>query len=168
MMSDPIPQGRLQQLLFPFMRLHPQRYRKFKQVLARPSIPGETIVSVTSTAVETINTASAGDFVVENMTEAREQYLVSHEKFLQRYVLAGIRDGGWSLYDPLGEIVGLEIEAQVLALLDCPSPFSIIAPWNAEQIAEFGDFLVTPPDFSEIYRIARDEFIQTYRVEIPG
>jgi hypothetical protein len=163
-MSLPIPQIRLKEVLLPVMRQNRRRYGKFLQVLARPAIPGETILSVTSTGVETINVATGGDLVIQNLTQARELYVISYPKFVQRYTFAGEHDSEWSLYDPIGEVFALEIDSDVIERLECSSPFLLVAPWNAPQTAQCGDFLVSPLCFSEIYRIGREEFFQTYRL----
>ncbi|HKA07819.1 MAG TPA: hypothetical protein VKD71_11220 [Gemmataceae bacterium] len=163
-MNTPIPQERLQELLLPILREQQRRYRKFRQVLARPATHGEQVVSVTSRGVETVNVATTGDVVVRNPTRANELYVVSHAKFVQRYTLVAEREDGWSLYDPVGEVFALEIEPEVISLLGCASSFEIMAPWNAPQKAQRGDFFVTPPCFSEVYGIGREEFFETYHL----
>jgi hypothetical protein len=159
-----VPQALVQKLLMSVLEEHGKRYRKFQQILARPAEAGEIVVSITSSAVETWNTAREGDFVVQNLTEAMEIYIVSGSKFSKRYTLVGEEDDGWKRYRPHGDVFALEIKTEIMDLLERTSPFVIEAPWGEPQRVELNDFLVTLPDYSEIYRIARQEFFQTYRL----
>jgi hypothetical protein len=38
-----------------------------------------------------------------------------------------------------------------------------VAPWGESMIVKPGDYLVTPPEKNEIYRIAQKEFEETYK-----
>ena len=163
-LQDPVPQEFMQKWLMPILRQRCERYRKFQRILARPAEVGEVVVSVTSSGVETENRACQGDFVVRNLTAAMEDYIVSSSKFFERYTFVAEEENGWRLYQPRGEVFALEIQMVVLVLLSRTSPFEIMAPWGEPQRAELGDFLVAPPDYSEIYRIARQEFFQTYKL----
>jgi hypothetical protein len=164
--QDPVPQAFVRKLLLSLLQERGKRYRKFQQILARPAAAGELVVSITSSGVETKNTACQGDFVVRNLTEAMEAYIVSGNKFSARYTLVAEEGDGWKRYQPRGEVFALEIKAEVIGLLGRTSPFEIEAPWGEPQRAELNDFLVTPPDCSEIYRIARQEFLQTYKLVV--
>jgi len=162
----PIPQALVQELLIPVLQQRGKRYRKFQQILARSAVKGEVVVSITSSGVETSNTASDGDFVVMNLTGARETYIVPEHKFFARYSLVTEEEDGWKRYHPRGEVIALNIEVEILNLLERTSPFEIQAAWGESQLAELSDFLVTPPDCSEIYRIGRREFFETYQLII--
>jgi hypothetical protein len=159
-----VPQALVQKLLMSVLQKRGKRYRKFLQILARPAETGEIVVSITSSGVETRNTARDGDFVVQNLTEAMEIYIVSGSDFSERYTLVGDAGGGWKRYRPHGVVFALEIRTKILNILDRTSPFLIEAPWGESQRVELNDFFVTPPDFSQIYRISRQEFFQTYRL----
>ena len=154
--------------VLPLIRDSNRAYRKFQQVQARPARPGEVIKSLTDDGEETTNTAGTGDVVVRNLTEAREEYIIGQAKFLQRYSEIRPVDGTWTLYDPKGEVLAIEISRELTGQLDVGAEFYIEAPWGSEQLAREGDMFVSPlPDLDEVYRIARKEFEETYRLKVP-
>jgi hypothetical protein len=151
--------------LLPVIRDEGRHYRKFQRVHARPAVEGEVVISVTDAGEETRNTAARGDMVVRNLTEAQEEYLVDPKKFADLYCEVAAVDKSWKLFDPIGEIRAIEISRNVTSLLGVGEEFFLMAPWGTEQVAMEGDFLVAPlPDLDEVYRIARSEFDQTYRL----
>ena len=164
--EDPVPQAFVRKPLLSLLQERGKRYRKFQQIPARPAAAGEVVVSITSSGVETRNTACQGDFVVRNLTEAMEAYIVSGNKFSARYTLVAEEEDGWKRYQLRGEVFALEIKVEIIGLLGRTSPFEIEAPWGEPQRVEPNDFLVTPPDCSEIYRIARQDFLQTYKLVV--
>lgn len=164
--SLPITQDRLMDNILPLINDHGKVYEKFQQVHARMADKGERIISTTSAGEETINFAKPGDMVVENLTDARELYLVGSIKFAERYRKVRAVDDCWALYKPLGEVRALEISPEVMTQLDVDDEFYINAPWGERQIACARDYLVSPcPASDEIYRIGRLEFEQTYRMK---
>jgi len=159
-----IHQNTLSDKVLPLIVSRSQRFEKFQPVRARPARSGETVVSYTQDGRETTNTAAASDFVVENQTGAKEQYIVPQEKFEARYKLLESDDQAWSVYSPLGEILAIKVDAKIVKILKQRDSFYIYAPWNSPQRVRLGDYLVTPlPESKEIYRIANEEFRQTYR-----
>jgi tetratricopeptide (TPR) repeat protein len=161
----PVRQQTLMDQVLPMIREQSCRYRKFQQVHARPAAVGEVIVSTTSDGEETTKTASAEDYVVKNLTEAREQYLVGKSKFETRYVFLEAVDDRWGLFDPVGEVLGTEITRDLTVMLGVGGEFFIMAPWGSEQLAREGDMLVAPlPSLDEVYRMARKEFDETYKL----
>jgi hypothetical protein len=164
--SLPIEQDVLMDEVLPLIRAANKQYKKFQQVHARPATPGETITSVTDDGEETTNTAGADDMIVRNLTEAEEMYIVGKKKFMTRYAPLEPVDGEWTLYDPLGEVMALEITRELTDRFNVGEAFYIIAPWGSEQLAREGDKLVSPlPDLDEVYRIARKEFGETYQLK---
>lgn len=164
--SLPVSQARLMSEVLPLIKSSNCRYRKFQQVHARPAVQGEVVTSTTADGEETTNTAEAGDMLVKNLTEAQELYLVGKAKFLNRYSEVEPVDDTWTLYAPEGEVLAIEISRELTAQLDVGGEFYIMAPWGSEQLAREGDMFVSPlPDLDEIYRIARKEFGETYRLE---
>lgn len=157
-----VGQSELQRKLLPRLRAEGKRYRKFREVHARKATAGETIVSVTGDGRETENAAKAGDWVVRNTTQAREQYVVSGEKFASRYRFVEDLGDGWGRYLPLGEVLAVEVDGAVLELLGKSTTFYIEAPWGEPQRVRQGDELAAPPALDEVYRIARAEFRETY------
>lgn len=149
--------------VLPLIRDAARKYRKFRQVHARPAVPGEVVVSTTSSGEETRNTAKRDDVVVKNLTGAGEMYLVEKDKFDARYRCVEEVADEWKLYDAVGEVLAIEISRDLTAMLGVGGEFSIMAPWGSEQIAREGDMFVAPlPALDEVYRVARKEFAETY------
>ncbi|MDH3431029.1 MAG: hypothetical protein OEQ14_13580 [Gammaproteobacteria bacterium] len=151
--------------VLPAVRAEGGRYCKYQRVHARPAIKGEVVISVTEDGEETRNTAAAGDVVVRNLTEAQEEYLVDAATFAARYRELKKVDELWKLYDPIGEILAIEISQDVTSLLGVAEEFYLMAPWGTRQKATVGDFFVAPlPELDKIYRVAKSEFEQTYEL----
>lgn len=160
----PVPQLLLMKTILPNILASAKKFEKFQQIHARPATPKEVVVSITADGEETTNTASAGDYVVKNLTKAAERYLVSEEKFEARYQYVSDLEDGWKLYDPIGEVYAIEITREITSELTVGEEFYIMPSWNSEQFAQEGDLLVSPlPSLDEVYRIARAEFEETYR-----
>ena len=149
--------------LLPLLQSKGRVFQKNKNVLARRAQAGELIATHTADGLETINTAGEGDFIVRNQTAAGEEYVVPAHKFAQRYELYRTTGGEWLEYVSKGRIVAIEITSELLQTLDLPLEFHFEALWKEDMVARAGDFLASPSDFSEIYRIARKEFFETYR-----
>ncbi len=137
-------------------------FRKYKKVYARKAAEGEEIITVTNDGVETSNTANEGDYVIKNQTGAQEMYIIGGEKFNKRYRLLGEAEEEFSEYQPIGKVIGLELTPAMLTELGFQSEFVFMAPWGEKMVAKQGDYLVSPPGFEEVYRIARKEFFETY------
>jgi hypothetical protein len=164
MTEGAVSQERLLEQLLPLLRTGGPVFRKHRCVMAREAVIGEVVVSTTSAGVETVNTAREGDYVVMNLTQARETYIVRGSTFRERYELDQALDE-WSRYRPLGRVIALEVSEPLLTLLQVQSPFYIEASWQALQTAMVGDYLACPLDLREIYRIGREEFDETYVAE---
>lgn len=159
-----IPQKDLIKLLMPDLVSNDMHFKKFKSIKARNAVAGEKIVSYTSDGRETEKVARQGEYVVENQTSANELYIVSKEKFEQRYRLKTDLDGTWSEYDPLGEVKAVKVDNELMILLNQKGSFHIYAGWGSPQRVERDDYLVAPlPNPKEIYRIGRQEFEETYQ-----
>src|SRR5262245_7932211 len=161
-----VSQAHLMEHVLPLLRRDGSVYRKHRCVMARPALVGEVVVSTTAAGQETVNTGSEGDYVVQNLTTARELYIVRGKTFHERYELEQSLDI-WNRYRPIGQVIGLEVREALLVRLSLPSPFYIEASWKQLQVTILGDFLVCPLDGREIYRIARQEFGETYVAATP-
>jgi hypothetical protein len=162
--SLPVSQDALMSDVMPLIKAANEKYRKFQKVHARPADPGEVITSTTADGEETTNRAGADDMVVKNLTEAREQYIVGKNKFESRYTPVEAVDDKWTLYAPLGEVMAIDISREITDSFDVGAEFYIVAPWGSEQLSREGDKFVAPlPGLDEIYRIARQEFDETYQ-----
>lgn len=166
--SLPVAQEHLMKAVLPLIKATDRHYKKFRQVHARPAVPGETIVSELADGEETAKTARDNEMVVRNLTEAQEEYIVGKEKFANLYSEIEPVDDKWTLYAPLGEVLAIEISRDLTTELNVGEEFYIIAPWGSEQLAKEGDLFVTPAaKMDEVYRIARKEFEETYKLKDP-
>ncbi|MEM8528874.1 MAG: glycosyltransferase [Bacteroidota bacterium] len=141
-------------------------YEKNKNVFARKAKGGEQIVTTTADGKETQNTAEKGEYIITNQTDAKEQYIVESKDFQEKY--DWLRDVGEEKaeYRAKGEILALELTSSVLQQLNLQSPFQFVADWGEEMIAKEGDFLAQPlKGEAEVYRIARKEFFETYKLK---
>lgn len=163
-MNHTISSEDLNHLFLPVLGAQGGHYRKFTTIRARAALTGETIVTRTNDGKETENTANQDDLVVENDTEAKEQYIVSAKKFANRYQLIRELDELWSEYQAVGEILAIEVDQDTITTLGGDSEAIIEAPWGGTQPVKKGDYLATPlPAKNEIYRIAAEEFAATYQ-----
>ncbi len=158
-------QGKFLESMTPHFKQSGTLYRKYKKIYARKAIRGEKIQTITADGLETSNTAKEGDFIVKNQTDAQEMYIMGSKKFNERYRLLGEADEDFSEYEPLGKVIGLELTPDLLTELRLDAEFEFIAPWGEKMVAKKGDYIVTPPDHSEVYRIARKEFFETYELD---
>lgn len=141
-----------------------QNYEKYKEIDARKVVVEEEIETITGDGLETKNLAKPGDYIVRNTTKAKEMYVLKSEKFEKRYVYKERLDDKWNIYKSIGEIKGVEVDTQLLEELDAPEEFYFMAPWGEKMVVKKGDYLVSPLNYSEIYRIAKKEFFETYRL----
>jgi len=137
----------------------------FKKILARTATEGEKIVTITNDGVETINHAKNGDYIVKNQTVAGEMYIVPKSKFEERYEFLNESENGFSEFSSHGRIFAIEMNKENLEFLKQPNEFKFIAPWGENMIVKENDYLATPLNYKEIYRIARKEFFETYQLD---
>lgn len=164
--TPPVTQAELAEKVLPLIKRASREYEKFQRVYARPATPGEIIVSITHDGTETTNTAKPDQMVVRNLTGAQEEYIVSDSTFGKRYSRIESIDDEWSAYAPMGEVMAIEITKNLIDELRVEKEFFIAAPWGSEQRVREGDMFVAPlPDLEKIYRIARKEFDETYRLK---
>ncbi len=155
-------QEEVKDLLIPILEKEGSCFRKFLSIKAKQAIPGETVITKTSDGVETSNVAKTGDWLVENQTEAKERYLVSDKAFEEKYEFVEA-EGEWKIFRPKGKILGIQFEKEVFHRKSIPEELEFQAPWGEKMKLRKGDYLVCPPDKSEVYRIAKKEFEETYK-----
>lgn len=142
----------------------PEYIRNLKKVYARSGKLNEEILTYTSDGLETKNIVKKGDMVVQNMTNAKEQYIVPLVKFNKKYSFYKKYNDEWSIYMPKGEIKAVLVDKKLLKELGInEKEFYIKTAWNEKMIVKENDYLVSPIDMSEVYRIAKTEFFETYR-----
>lgn len=147
--------------LLPIMKKNGSCFQKFLKIKAKPADPGSWVITQTTDGIETKNQAKPGDWLVENQTEAKEQYLVSEKSFEEKYSFLEKR-GEWGIYAPKGKILAVEFNEK-LGAKNLPKQLVFEAPWGEKMRLRIGDYLVCPLDKSEIYRIAQKEFLETYQ-----
>ncbi|WP_068793274.1 hypothetical protein [Brevibacillus laterosporus] len=163
--NDPISQQDMISLLQPKLEKAPT-YEKFTRVFAKEAVGGEKIATITKDGVETENTAAAKDMIVKNQTEAKEMYILKPDKFAKRYKQIGEVKDGFKEYQAIGEIKAIEVTSDLLKEANIPTKeFYFLAAWEEKMIVKEGDYLVSPLDYSEVYRIAKQEFFETYRLK---
>lgn len=139
-------------------------YRKSGTFLMRQADPGESILTIVAGKLETLKTAGADDIVLVNITigSSAERYIIAREMFDKRYDLeAGtIRLDGfeWRMASARGKIRGFFYAGP---------PIFITAPWGEQMMVQAGDFIGNPVGgkASDIYRVEREAFQLTYRLE---
>ena len=132
-------------------------YEKNITAWVRKAEDGEKITTNTSDGKETENVAKEGDFVVQNNTQAKEEYIISGEKLSKRYVKISDAQkymGGfhWVQYKAVGKVNAIQYSGQDIKFK---------APWGEDMALKNGDMLAST-DGKEVYRIALSEFKQTY------
>jgi hypothetical protein len=151
--------------MLPILQSEGKVFKKFRNVFAREAREGEEIQTITGDGLETTNTAKAGDFIIKNQTDAEEMYIIGAEKFHARYDFLKEGPDGFSVYSAKGKVLGIKVNEELLKQLNLPDEFYLIAPWGEKMIVKSSDYLVSPLDYSEVYRIARKEFFETYQLE---
>jgi len=147
----------------PLLERHGGLYQKKARVFARLARAGESVDTVTSDGLETTNVASSDAMMlVQNQTTAGERYLVPAGLFARRYRHLRAISDGWAEYESVGRIRAVELTSELLEQLGLPAEFEFSAPWGSPMVARQGDFLAGPEPLSEVYRIARAEFEETY------
>ena len=146
----------------PLMEQQGKRFKKKSLIRAKKAEPGLVVITRTSDGIETKNTAEKGDWLVENQTSAKESYLIKAETFEKKYTLMDSLGNGWGCYRPIGEIYALKVTAEDLNYFGAKSVMEFQAPWKESIVVKPGDFLVIPLDKTEIYRVAKKEFTETY------
>lgn len=157
-------QEQIKELMLPILKNEGKQYEKFLPVIAKVATKIETIQTITSDGLETQNTAQPGDIIVQNQTQAGEKYIMQNEKFHARYELLETLEGDFARYKPTGKAIGIEITPRFAKQHNLELPFEFMASWGAPMILKENDFLVSPLDFRSVYRIARKEFFETYRL----
>lgn len=134
-------------------RVH--KYRKVGTVLARLASPGEIVTTVIDGVKETTNIAGKDSIVVRNTSGKGEFYVLTKNKFYDRYKADGPISTKWTRASPTGTCWAFEYVGE---------PFTFMAPWNEPMIVESGDFIaVNPKNEDDIYRIEKNVFRKTYK-----
>ncbi len=150
-------------LFYPILKSDGKKYFKHKKVKARIASDQEIIHTDLQGQRETTNKAIPGDYIVKNATKSKEQYIIKPEVFEKRYHKIKTYKNGWSLYQSIGEVIAVKLNNNLIRQLDLPDKFQITPDWNSPQTIGLNDYIVMPPDESEIYGIEENAFKETYR-----
>lgn len=160
-----VSQDILKSIILPILDSKGLTYQKMANVLARKAKNKEKIITRTSDGIETINTANEGDYVVQNQTDAREEYLMDKQNFEKRYEkIRDNRGDEYAEYKSKGKIRAIEFNQKIMEQLGTAHEFYFEAPWKEQMVIKFGDFFVKPVDNQEVYRVAQKEFGETYQL----
>lgn len=135
----------------------PELYKKSGSFDARLGKAGEHIVTTIDGEDETKKTVKDGEIVIKG--PKGEMYVVSEEKFRQRYEVDKEPTDEYQKYKAVGLIRAYEYAGD---------EFKFIASWDEEMICKPGDFLASPVKdaedtaYPEVYRIERSVFDETY------
>jgi hypothetical protein len=164
-----LSQEEILQLLYSHISSTGQNYSKFKSIFARPGIVGEKITTVVASGKETEVIVQQNKIVIRNQTLAQEEYVVGEDKFNYRYeennepVPADLKQRGYRSYTPKGKIKAI-VAHTVFA--ENVTEIQFTASWNELMVCKKDDLLAIPIGTKpEIYRIAIEEFLETYKVE---
>jgi hypothetical protein len=160
-----ISQEDMKALFLPLLQEKGAIFIKKQNIWAREAEAGEVIITVTNDGLETSNIANQGDMLVRNQTDAKEIYVMSKDSFSERYLKVENAVSGeieFEEFTAIGKIYALCIDKQLLTTLNLENAFYFEAPWSSNMICKEDDYLACPPDFSQVYRIARKEFFETY------
>jgi len=149
--------------MVPILKSEGKIYKKFKKVYAKEVFTGEEIQTITSDGLETTNIAKSGDFIIKNQTDAEEMYIIGAEKFHARYDFLTEGEDGFSEYAAKGKVVAIVMNDNLLKQLEIGEECYFIAAWGEEMVVKKDDYLACPLDYSEVYRIAKKEFFETYK-----
>ncbi|MBA4299106.1 hypothetical protein SAMN03080617_01988 [Algoriphagus alkaliphilus] len=146
----------------PLMESQGKRFKKKSLIRAKKAEPGMVVVTRTSDGIETRNTAEKGDWLVENQTSAKESYLIKADTFEKKYTMMDSLGNGWGCYRPKGEIYAMKVCTEDLNEFSTEGLMEFQAPWKESIVVKPGDYLVISLEKSEIYRVAKKEFLETY------
>ena len=158
-------QKEIQELFIPLLKSKGKVFQKAKNIYARPAKKGELIITITKDGVETQNRVTKpNSFIVQNQTRAGEEYIVTGNNFNKKYTFLRAAKNGYAEYQSTGKIVVVKLTKSLWQQLEFPpKQLHFEAPWGEPMMLKLYDYMVTPLDYSEVYRIARREFWETYK-----
>lgn len=132
---------------------------KFQRLEAVQSKGGEEVETVGSDGnVETKRTTKKGDWIVNNVSNKDNRWIISDETFKKKYEKEA--DG---IYKPKG---GLMLAAKIA---DCTDKDVEFAPpnWGGDTITVKNDgwFMKDPSNEKDIYAISKKDFDSTYKIK---
>lgn len=140
-----------------FKKLPYRTYEKFGKFNFEVSQNIQEVVTLIDGEVETTNIARIGDYIITGVSG--EKYVLTLEKFVKNYEVE-------EFYHPeLKGIAKVKPQPRFAAQWHIEEQLVFTAPWGEEMICNQGDYLVAAQDFSEVYRIEKSVFEQTYKLK---
>lgn len=127
---------------------------KFQRIQVRAGVPGEEITTIASDGTkETRNTVHEGDFVVHNVGNPDNQWIIDAKTMMKKYEPVPGEEG---IYKPKGGPM------KVYALSE---PIEFTAPWGEKMRVEADGYILQDPDNpKDAYGISRKDFEATYKI----
>ena len=138
-------------------------YAKKTLTIAKKAQLGTQVITETSDGQRIEASAKPGDWLVENQSEKREQYLMSAAIFNKKYSLQQAIGNGWAAYRSLIPVYGLKLTAKDLTHFGNTRQLEFYGPREKSILLHPGDYLIIPTDQSEVYRVTAKEFEETYK-----
>jgi len=138
----------------------PVRARKVGFVAARKAA-ARKVVETRWNGKETSNTANAGDWIVTNLTPARDVLRDGEGRENTYVVVAGRFTDLYERAEGSNDFGDIHRAKGVVSALELPGGFDIVAPWGERQIGAAGYLLLNG---SEVYGASREAFEATYEV----
>ena len=82
--------------------------------------------------------------------------------FSKKYSLHQALGDGWGAYRAKGEVFAKQLTSKEILDFTGPNDFDFEGPQNKTVSLRPGDYMIIPIDKSEVYRITKKEFEQTY------
>ena len=149
--------------IFSFFESQPREwFKKRGLVLFRPAIQNETVLTIVVGKLEAIKTAGANEMILRNIElgSSAETYIIDKAVFDKRYEIQPKQ------YTIDGQTWTEAIAKGIIeAFCYHGGTFEFVAPWDELMLCEDGDHMARPegPNKSDIYRIEKNAFAQTYR-----
>lgn len=145
-----------QEIIEGFKRLPYKTYEKFGKVQFETSQSVQEVVTSINGQEETRNTAQIGDYIITGVSG--EKYVLTPKKFMQNYEIEE-----YSYFNMTGT-AKVQPQPRFAAQWNLENQLIFTAPWGEQMICNQGDYLVAAQDFSEVYRIEKSVFEQTYKL----
>jgi hypothetical protein len=145
-----------QEIIEHFKKLSYKTYEKFGKFNFEVSQDVQEVVTSIDGEVETTNIAHVGNLIITGIKD--EKYVLTLAQFIQNYEIE-------EFYHPeMKGIARVKPQPRFAVQWNLEDQLIFIAPWGEKMICNEGDYLVAFQDFSEVYRIEKSVFEQTYKL----
>jgi hypothetical protein len=126
--------------------------------ITKDNIPESECITTYLRGFETRKSVKVGDMCVCGVSG--ETYVMSYSSFMQNY----IRADGSDYLKPPHDAVPNPLQPRIYAEYNGVN-MKFIAPWDSEMVLNTGDVVVKEADINKFYRVANQEFFETYNIE---